>query len=103
VLGNLLSNAIKYSPAGGEVRFTVTREEAALKFVVADQGIGIPEEDLPRLFSNFHRASNVSGIPGTGLGLSIVKRAIEAHGGQISVHSEAGRGTTFAVFVPLTR
>ena len=66
-----------------------------------DQGIGIPSDDLPRLFGNFHRASNVGDIPGTGLGLTIVKRAVESHGGTIAVASELGSGTRFTVRIPL--
>jgi len=68
---------------------------------VADQGIGIPEQDLPRLFGDFHRASNVGAIPGTGLGLAIVKRAVQSHGGTIEVASQSGKGTCFTVTIPL--
>ncbi len=100
ILGNLLSNAIKYSPGGQGVRFMVCREANALVFEVQDQGIGIPPEELPRLFGNFHRANNVGDIPGTGLGLTIVKRAVESHGGSIAVDSELGRGTRFTVCLP---
>lgn len=99
-LGNLLSNAIKYSPEGGEVVFAVSRQPAAIHFDVIDQGIGVPQEDLPRLFDPFHRASNVEGIPGTGLGLAIVKRAVVRHGGTIEVDSAVGRGTRFRVLIP---
>ena len=69
-------------------------------FEVKDRGIGIPPDDLPRLFSNFHRAANVGDIPGTGLGLTIVKRAVESHGGAIEVESELGKGTRFTVRIP---
>jgi two-component system sensor histidine kinase/response regulator len=100
ILGNLLSNAIKYSPGGQGVRFTVCRDANGLVFEVQDQGIGIPPEELPRLFGNFHRANNVGDIPGTGLGLTIVKRAVESHGGSIAVDSELGRGTRFTVCLP---
>ena len=100
ILGNLLSNAIKYSPGGQGVRFSVCRDANGLVFEVQDQGIGIPPEELPSLFGNFHRASNVGNIPGTGLGLTIVKRAVESHGGSIAVDSELGRGTRFKVCLP---
>ncbi len=100
ILGNLLSNAIKYSPGGQGVRFTVSRDANGLVFEVKDQGIGIPPDELPRLFGNFHRANNVGDIPGTGLGLTIVKRAVESHGGSIAVDSELGRGTRFTVCLP---
>jgi PAS domain S-box-containing protein len=94
---NLLSNAMKYSPGGGTIVFSVEREGEATLFRVADQGIGIPAEEIPHLFESFHRASNVGGIPGTGLGLAIVKNAVEMHGGEIAVESRLGVGTTFTV------
>ncbi len=100
VLGNLLSNALKYSPNGGTVSFTVRRGDGLTEFEVADQGIGIPKKDLPRLFETFHRAENVGNIQGTGLGLAIVRKAVELHGGTIAVDSEEGRGTRFLVSIP---
>lgn len=100
IFGNLLSNAIKYSPAGGEVHFEVKREEKETVFRVADQGIGIPPEEVPHLFESFHRASNVGDIQGTGLGLAIVKNAVDMHGGRISVDSRLGAGTAFTVRLP---
>ncbi len=69
---------------------------------IQDCGIGIPAEDLPRLFESFHRASNVGTIPGTGLGLAIVKKCVDLHGGQITVNSIVGEGTTFTVTLPLS-
>jgi signal transduction histidine kinase len=101
ILGNLLSNAIKYSPEAKEAFFSVRRSGNGLCFEVRDQGIGIPARDLPRLFGDFHRASNVGNIPGTGLGLAIVKRAVESHGGSIAVTSEPGLGSCFTVTIPL--
>jgi PAS domain S-box-containing protein len=100
IFGNLLSNAIKYSPRGGQVRFDVRRAGDDLVFEVADQGIGIPADEVPHLFESFHRASNVGAIQGTGLGLAIVKNAVEVHGGRIEVDSAAGIGTTFTVRLP---
>jgi signal transduction histidine kinase len=101
ILGNLLSNAVKYSPGNAEAFFKVRRDGYGVRFEVRDQGIGIPIEDLPRLFGDFHRASNVGNIPGAGLGLAIVKRAVESHGGNISVSSQPGDGTCFTVTIPL--
>jgi len=101
VLGNLLSNAIKYSPNGGTVRFAIRDEGRRLRFIVADQGIGIPLEDQARLFESFHRASNVGSIAGTGLGLAIVKQAVDLHGGSIELDSAPGRGSCFTVTVPI--
>lgn len=102
ILGNLLSNAIKYSPQSTPARLRVREDAHSVCFEVKDQGIGIPADDLPRLFGNFHRASNVGDIPGTGLGLAIVKRAVDSHGGTIQVASAPGSGTCFTVTIPLS-
>lgn len=101
IFSNLLSNAIKYSPKGGTVSFELIFQLEHLMFQIQDQGIGIPQTELSQLFDTFHRASNVGTIPGTGLGLAIVKKSVEAHGGQITVKSEVGVGTTFQVTLPL--
>ena len=101
ILGNLLSNALKYSRGASEAQFKVHRNGLGVCFEVRDQGIGIPVEDLPRLFGDFYRASNVGNIPGTGLGLAIVKRAVESHGGAIAVTSQPGDGTCFTVTIPI--
>lgn len=101
LLSNLLSNAFKYSPKGSAVTVNTKATEKELRFEVADQGIGIPPEDLPHLFQPFHRAGNVDTIQGTGLGLAILKKAIDMHGGTIEVHSELEKGSTFIVQVPL--
>jgi signal transduction histidine kinase len=98
---NLLSNAVKYSPPGRPVHFEVSREGLDARLIVRDEGRGIPAEDLPRLFTAFYRARNVSQIPGNGLGLVIVKRCVDLHGGTIQCASEEGRGTTFTVTLPL--
>lgn len=100
IFGNLLSNAIKYSPAGGQVRFDVQLDATHYEFLVSDQGIGIPADEVPHLFATFHRASNVGDIKGTGLGLAIVKQAVELHGGMITVQSQLGKGTRFIVRLP---
>jgi signal transduction histidine kinase len=100
IVGNLISNAIKYTPAGGEVEVKVTEQANALHITVADQGIGIPQADLPNLFESFHRASNVGTIAGTGLGLTIVKEAVQCHGGSIHVDSTEGLGSCFTVVLP---
>jgi len=100
IFSNLLSNAIKYSPGGGTVGFDVHAGEQVFTFQVRDQGIGIPDADLPRLFETFHRAANVGNIVGTGLGLAIVKRSVDLHGGTLAVSSALGRGTVFTVSLP---
>jgi len=101
ILNNLLSNAVKYSPPGSEVTFSLARREERAAIEIQDRGIGIPLEDQPRMFESFHRASNVENRPGTGLGLAIVKKAVELHGGEISLSSAVGSGTRFTVTLPL--
>jgi PAS domain S-box-containing protein len=101
IFDNLLTNAIKYSPNKGTVRFELTCSSDRAVFHVQDEGIGIPQEDLPHLFESFHRARNVGSIQGTGLGLAIVKQCVELHGGEILVESEVGSGTRFTVILPL--
>lgn len=100
ILSNLLSNALKYSPQGSTVQFDLICHPDKVVFQVQDQGIGIPSEDIPRLFESFHRASNVGATQGTGLGLAIVKQCVDLHGGGIFVDSVVGKGTTFTVTLP---
>jgi signal transduction histidine kinase len=99
---NLIENAVTYSPAGGAIAVRLWRDDAGDHLVVADQGIGIPNEDLPHLFERFHRGSNVDDrrFPGWGLGLSICRRIAEQHGGTIAVSSRLGAGSTFHVTLP---
>lgn len=101
ILTNLLSNAVKYSPQGGTIDFKLACQDGKVIFQIQDRGIGIPPEDMERLFESFHRASNVKNIPGTGLGLAIVKRCLDLQKGKISVTSEVGKGTTFTITLPL--
>lgn len=99
-LGNLLSNAHKYTPGDSPIDFRIEASPGEWRFIVADRGIGIPEEDLPHLFESFHRARNVGNIQGTGLGLAIVKKAVERHGGRVEVKSHVGVGTQFTILIP---
>jgi PAS domain S-box-containing protein len=101
IFTNLLTNAVKYSLPNSLVRFEVEREGNDVVCRVADQGIGIPEQDQEWLFKAFHRGRNVGNLPGTGLGLVIVKRCVELHGGQIKVESTVGKGTTVTVRFPV--
>jgi len=101
ILGNLLSNALKYSPAGTSVDLHLKIQNGEVIFQIQDRGIGIPKSDQKRIWETFYRATNVGNISGTGLGLPIVKRAVELHGGQISMHSQKGKGTTLKVTIPL--
>jgi PAS domain S-box-containing protein len=107
LLDNLLSNAIKYSPVGSEVRVVLAREDepqsSSAVLSVHDQGIGIPEQDLPYVFEWFRRASNVTGnIGGSGIGLASARHVAEQHGGSISVQSREGHGSTFTLRLPLS-
>ena len=102
VFMNLVSNAVKYTPTGGSVTVRAWSENNQIKVEVSDTGIGIPEEALPRIFDEFYRAKNAKAMEmeGTGLGLAIVKDVVEQHGGQISVKSVVGEGSTFYVTLP---
>jgi signal transduction histidine kinase len=102
VIDNLLSNAIKFTPEGGDVFVAVSASDDATRLEVRDTGVGIPEEEVSRLFERFFRASTAQNIQGTGLGLSIAKTIVEAHGGTISFDSKVGAGTTFTINLPLT-
>ncbi len=103
LVGNLLSNAVRYTPRGGAVTVRLRRAGAGLRLEVEDTGIGIPKDDLPRIFEEFFRSANARGhtSDGTGLGLSIVRAVVEQHGGKVLVESEPGRGTRFTVELPL--
>ncbi len=101
VFDNLIGNAVKYTQPGGRITVHAQVETGHILVRVADNGPGIPEEDLPHIFDKFYRASNVaSEVPGTGLGLAIVKSVVERHGGRVWVHSKEGEGTTFTVLLP---
>jgi signal transduction histidine kinase len=101
IVQNLIGNAVKYSPPNTTIEVHLSYEPSAVIFHVVDQGIGIPEEDQEKLFNMFYRAGNVGATQGTGLGLAITKRAVELHGGTISVSSKRGEGTTFTVNLPI--
>jgi signal transduction histidine kinase len=101
LIDNLISNGIKYTPEGGTVTVVVARSGEAIHVEVRDSGVGIPPDELEKLFVRFFRASTSGVAQGTGLGLSIVKSIVEAHRGTIDVRSELGEGTTFLVDLPL--
>lgn len=102
VLANLLSNAVKFSPTGGAITVRATEQPKEILITIADQGIGIPSEALPKLFKKFFRVDNGESrnIGGTGLGLALVKNIIEAHGGRIWVESLPGKGSSFFFTLP---
>jgi two-component system phosphate regulon sensor histidine kinase PhoR len=100
---NLVSNAIKYTRGGGTVSVHTARHDRNFHFEVSDSGIGISEDDLPRVFEPFFRAPNASATDkGTGLGLSLVRSIIEQHGGQVGVESQVGVGSHFWFVLPVT-
>ena len=102
-LVNLISNATQHTPDHGKIRVTVRREAAAHRVVIeiTDNGTGIPKEAFARIFEKFHRSVMPGGSKtSTGLGLPFCKKAVEAHGGSITVESELGKGTTFRVELP---
>jgi signal transduction histidine kinase/ligand-binding sensor domain-containing protein len=100
LIQNLVVNAIKYSPAGTPIDVSASPSADRVIVRVADSGVGIPAAEVPQLFTPFYRASTSRGIPGTGLGLASARAIVEQHGGQITVQSEEGRGTTVTVSLP---
>ncbi len=103
VVGNLLSNAVKYSPTGGEIAAATVREGPDLHLTVADQGLGIPADDLESIWERYSRVDSdgTRGIQGTGLGLPIVRQIVTLHGGRAWAESEIGRGSIFHVLIPI--
>jgi signal transduction histidine kinase len=99
-LMNLLLNAVKFSPDGSTVTLSLDRDERDAVIRVADQGIGIPDADLPHIFEVFYRAKNVGAVEGTGLGLALVRQIAEAHHGFVFCESEVDAGTTFTLRFP---
>ncbi len=101
-VSNLVDNAIKYTPDGGAIRVSAEGNDASVVIDVADNGIGIPEADLPRVFERFYRVdkSRSRDMGGTGLGLAIVKHVVQSHGGSVEAESRPGKGTTFRMSLP---
>jgi len=103
---NLLANAIKFNFPGGEVRVGVrTDESGTVAITITDTGVGIPYQDLPRIFERFYRVDKARSrqVGGTGLGLSIVKHVVERMKGTVNVESQLGRGSTFTIRIPAVR
>jgi signal transduction histidine kinase len=99
---NLLGNAVKYSGSGRRIQLGVHSQDGRVVIDVADAGIGIPPAEQSRIFEKFYRVNDPAhaSIPGTGLGLTLVAHVVAAHHGDIQVHSEVGRGTTFSIVLP---
>jgi len=100
VLVNLIHNAVKFTRRGGSVTLSAVEEEGAVIFAVRDTGVGIPSDDLPRIFERFYRVDKSRAGSGTGLGLSIAKHIVEAHGGKIWAQSREGEGSVFFFSIP---
>ena len=101
-LVNLLVNSVKYTPRDGKIDITARDKGSRILIDIADNGIGIPKDELPRIFEEFYRASNAKEVEkdGTGLGLSIAKQVIEIHNGKICAESEEGKGSIFHIELP---
>jgi two-component system phosphate regulon sensor histidine kinase PhoR len=99
IFDNLIDNAIKYTEPGGSIEVSVRREGDSVRAAVKDTGIGIPVEDLPRIFERFYRVDKARSreLGGTGLGLSIAKHLVQALNGELLVESKVGVGSTFSV------
>ena len=97
---NLLDNAVKYTPAGGEVRVEVTPYELFCRIDVTDTGIGVPEEEQPKLFGRFYRGQAAAEMEGVGIGLYLVRQIAAGQGGYVKVTSAPGEGSTFSLFLP---
>jgi len=100
VLVNLVHNAIKFTPAGGEILLLAEAASDGMRFAVRDTGVGIPAEDLPRVFERFYKSDRARSSAGAGLGLAIARHIVEAHGGKIWVESEEGQGSMFYFTAP---
>ncbi len=100
MLSNLIFNGIKYSPDGGTIYLILSCEPEKIVFQVKDEGIGIPKEDLVKIYEPFYRSTNTEKIVGSGLGLAVVQKCLELHQGEIFVESEIGVGTTFTIKIP---
>ena len=102
-LVNLLGNAIKYTPEGGRVGLRARVNDSTLQIDIEDTGVGISEEELPKIFDKFFRSSDprVQQESGTGLGLSLAREVIRLHRGELTVESEVNKGSTFTLTLPL--
>ena len=102
LFNNLITNAINYSPEGGKVTITAKGLGSQIEIEVSDTGVGIPAEELPKIFDKFYRVKHpkTRNVTGTGLGLAIVKNVVDAHEGTIDVKSVVGKGTVFKVLLP---
>lgn len=105
ILDNIISNALKYSPEGGQITFKVEEQEEQILISISDQGVGIPKENIEKIFERFYRVDKARSrkLGGTGLGLAIAKEMVKAHGGNIWATSVEGKGTTIYFTLPVDR
>ncbi|MDP4162565.1 MAG: cell wall metabolism sensor histidine kinase WalK [Bacillota bacterium] len=105
VLYNIISNALKYSPEGGQITFSVKEQQEKIMVSIKDQGMGIPKDNISKVFERFYRVdkARTRKLGGTGLGLAIAKEMVQAHGGRIWAKSEEGKGTEIAFTLPFER
>lgn len=99
-ISNIVDNAIKYTPCGGKISVTAAPYEMFVKIDIKDNGIGICEEDYPKIFTRFYRSQKVSGEQGVGIGLYLAREIISRQGGYIKVESTENKGSEFSVFIP---
>lgn len=102
-LGNIVDNAIKYTPCGGTVQIKVEQYSFFGKIDIIDDGIGIEKEEIPKIFGRFYRSLSVADRPGVGIGLFLAREIIQAQKGYVKVISEIGHGSTFSVFLPVSK
>jgi two-component system sensor histidine kinase KdpD len=102
VIHNLLDNALKYSPAGSPLEVQASVHGSEVHIAVLDRGVGIPEDDLERIFDKFYRVQHPQQVTGTGLGLAICKGIVEAHGGRIWAENRIEGGACFTIGLPIT-
>jgi signal transduction histidine kinase/DNA-binding response OmpR family regulator len=99
IVVNLLSNAFRFTPVNGTVSFSVENDDKRLRFIVQDNGVGMPKEQLSKIFDRFHQVAGTEG--GTGIGLSLAKELLQLHKGQVSVQSDTGKGSSFRISIPI--
>jgi signal transduction histidine kinase len=100
VLANLLDNSIKYTPNGGRIDIKAYQRQEQIVIGVKDSGVGIPQEELPKVWDRLYRGDQSRSEKGLGLGLSLVKAIVRAHKGRVEVLSKPGKGSTFTIYLP---
>ena len=102
-IGNIVDNAIKYTACGGKIKIKAGRYSFFVKIDITDNGIGIEKEEIPKIFGRFYRSLSVADQPGVGIGLFLAREIIQAQKGYIKVTSEREKGSTFSVFLPISK